>query len=66
MVGVAVQEIEQIDDRVVIRSDWLNGVERTVYLDGREHPPISERFQQGHSVGRCDLDLAERYLRESR
>jgi uncharacterized protein DUF6152 len=43
----------KLDDRVVIRSDWL-GAERTVYMDGRDHPPANERFLQGHSTGRWE------------
>jgi hypothetical protein len=48
-----VHEIVQLDDRIVIRTDWM-GAERTIYLDGRSHPPIGERFQQGHSIGRWE------------
>ena len=43
----------QLDDRIVIRIDWL-GAERTVYMDGRDHPPSSERSLQGHSTGRWE------------
>jgi hypothetical protein len=43
----------QFTDRVAIRIDWL-GAERTVYMDGRDHPPPTERFLQGHSTGRWD------------
>ena len=45
--------LTQANDRITIRSDWL-GVERTVYLDGRDHPPSSERSLQGHSTGRWE------------
>jgi Family of unknown function (DUF6152) len=45
--------LAQYKDRVAIRSDWM-GAERTVYMDGRDHPPSSERFLQGHSTGRWD------------
>jgi hypothetical protein len=38
------------DDRVEMKIDWLDS-ERTVWLDGREHPPASETFQHGHSIG---------------
>jgi hypothetical protein len=54
MVHTVVHEIEQLDDRLVIRTDWLGGVERTIYVDGRAHPPVTEQFQQGHSVGRWE------------
>jgi hypothetical protein len=37
-------------DKVIIRTDWMD-TNRTVYLDGRKHPPASELFQHGHSVG---------------
>lgn len=40
-------------DRVVMKVDWMDS-ERTVYLDGRKHPPASETFLQGHSVGRWE------------
>jgi hypothetical protein len=45
--------LTQLNDRVVIRSDWL-GAERTVYMDGRDHPPANERSLQGHSTGRWE------------
>jgi hypothetical protein len=40
-------------DRVVMDIDWMDS-ERTVYLDGRAHPPASQTSLQGHSVGRWD------------
>jgi hypothetical protein len=43
-------EFERLDDRIAIRSDWMDA-ERTVYLDSRDHPPRDERFAQGHSIG---------------
>jgi hypothetical protein len=57
MVHPVVHEIEQLGDRIVIESDWLGGVERTIYLDGLEHPPNAERFQQGHSFSRWEGDV---------
>ncbi|HEY0963915.1 MAG TPA: DUF6152 family protein [Pseudomonadales bacterium] len=45
--------IDVQDDRVEIFVDWLDS-KRTVWLDGREHPPASETFQHGHSVGRFE------------
>ncbi|MGI9258498.1 MAG: hypothetical protein ACR2QQ_06670, partial [Gammaproteobacteria bacterium] len=30
--------------------------ERVVYMDGRAHPPVSERFHEGHSTGSWDAD----------
>lgn len=46
--NIAVQK-----DKVVIKIDWMDTT-RTVYLDGRKHPPASELFQHGHSVGHWD------------
>ena len=43
-------EIEILDDRVLIRSEFY-GVERTIYTDGRGHPAEGPRTIQGHSVG---------------
>jgi hypothetical protein len=41
------------DDRVEMFIDWLDS-NRTIWLDGREHPPASETFLHGHSVGHFD------------
>ena len=38
------------DDTITIRSQFFDE-QRTVYMDGRPHPPASERFHEGHSVG---------------
>ena len=43
-------EIEILDDRVLIRSEFY-GVERTIYTDGRGHPAQGPRTIQGHSIG---------------
>lgn len=45
-------------DRVVMDIDWLDS-ERVIWLDGREHPPASETFLHGYSVGRWDGDALE-------
>ena len=37
-------------DRVVMKVDWMDS-ERTIYLDGRKHPPASQTSLHGHSVG---------------
>jgi hypothetical protein len=37
-------------DKVVIKIDWMDTT-RTVYLDGRKHPPASQQSLNGHSVG---------------
>jgi len=42
-------------DRVVMKVDWMDS-ERTIFLDGRQHPPASETFLHGHSVGRWEGD----------
>ena len=42
-------------DRVVMKVDWMES-ERTIYLDGRKHPPAGETFLHGHSVGRWEGD----------
>lgn len=43
------------DDRVVMTVDWM-GAEREIWLDGRAHPPRSETFLHGHSVGHWEGD----------
>jgi len=40
-------------DKVIIKVDWMDTT-RTVYLDGRQHPPASQQFLHGHSVGRWE------------
>jgi hypothetical protein len=40
-------------DRVVMKVDWMD-TERTVWLDGRAHPPASQTFLHGHSTGKWD------------
>jgi Family of unknown function (DUF6152) len=40
-------------DHVVMKVDWMDS-ERTVYLDGRAHPPATQTSLQGHSVGRWE------------
>jgi hypothetical protein len=42
-------------DRVVMNVDWM-GSERTIFLDGRQHPPAAQTSLHGHSVGRWDGD----------
>lgn len=43
-------KIEVFDDRVEMDVDWLDS-KRVIWLDGREHPPASETFLHGHSIG---------------
>lgn len=38
------------DDTIMIRSQFFDE-QRTVYMDGRSHPPATERFHEGHSIG---------------
>jgi hypothetical protein len=52
----AVLVLERAADHVAIKTDWL-GAERTVYTDGRAHPPAQERFPQGHSTGKFEGDV---------
>jgi hypothetical protein len=42
-------------DRVVMKVDWMAS-ERTIFLDGRAHPPASQTFLHGHSTGRWEGD----------
>jgi len=42
-------------DKVVMNVDWM-GAQRTMYLDGRKHPPVTETSLFGHSVGRWEGD----------
>ncbi len=51
----AASVFQQLNDRILFKSDWMRA-ERTIYMDGRDHPPASETFPQGHSVGRWDDD----------
>ena len=48
--GLYLSEIELRDDLVLIRNEFYN-TERTIYLDGRDHPQDGERTLQGHSLG---------------
>lgn len=43
-------------DRVVMKVDWMDS-ERTIFLDGRRHPPASATSLHGHSVGRWEKDV---------
>lgn len=43
------------DETITIRTDYWDET-RTVYMDGRGHPDISERFQTGHSIGSWEGD----------
>ena len=43
-------------DRVVMKVDWMDS-ERTIWLDGRKHPPAAQTFPYGHSVGKWEGDV---------
>ena len=45
---------------------FAEGVTRTVYMDGRQHPGPHEIFMQGHSVGRPCTRCASRLRRTRR
>jgi hypothetical protein len=46
-------QILQSRDLVVIRHEMMHDV-RTIYLDGRPHPPPGVQWLAGHSVGRFE------------
>ncbi len=43
------------DGSLTLRSQYFDMV-RTVYMDGRSHPPANQLFHEGHSVGRWEGD----------
>jgi hypothetical protein len=49
-------EIHEATETIDIRSQYFD-VERTVFMDGREHPPADERSHQGHSIGWWEDDV---------
>ncbi len=50
-------QIEFIDaaETISIRTQHFDG-ERTIYMDGRDHPPSAFRSHEGHSIGRWEGD----------
>ena len=48
--------INEDEETVEIRSEYFDD-ERTVYMDGREHPETSERTHAGHSIGWWEDDV---------
>lgn len=50
MTDLYLAQVELQDEVVILRNEFYN-TERTVYLDGREHPANGERSVQGHSIG---------------
>lgn len=55
-VGLYVNEIELGEDAIVIRSEFFDS-DRTIYMDGRGHPPDGQRTHLGHSVGHWENDV---------
>jgi len=51
----AATRFEQLDDRIVFKSDWLSA-ERTIYMDGRDRPSRDETYSQGYSLGHWEGD----------
>lgn len=51
-------EIEFVEDEqvIMIRSQYVDQ-ERTVYMDGRQHPPQDQRTHEGHSIGWWEGDV---------
>jgi Family of unknown function (DUF6152) len=50
MLYTTVFDVNLETDRLTIDGEWLS-FKRVIYLDGRAHPPASQRSPQGHSVG---------------
>ncbi len=46
-------EIEFGDEVIYLRNEFLNA-ERTIFMDGRDHPTNGGRSIQGHSIGRWE------------
>ena len=49
-------EYNEAGETIIIRSQFFDQV-RTVYMDGREHPPADERTHEGHSIGSWEGDV---------
>lgn len=47
--------LDEPEETITIRSQYFDEV-RTIYMDGRAHPPASELFHEGHSVGHWEDD----------
>ena len=59
--------IELLEDRVILRNEFLDS-NRTVWMDGRDHPEDGEYTIQGHSIGRWEgetLVVDTRYFEEN-
>ncbi|MBT5031275.1 MAG: hypothetical protein HOM55_03160 [Proteobacteria bacterium] len=53
---IVINEGNEGEETITLRSQYFDSV-RTIYMDGREHPPASEQFFEGHSVGRWEDDV---------
>ena len=49
-------QFNEAEQTVILRVQYFDS-ERTVYMDGREHPDPSERFFDGHSIGHWEGDV---------
>ena len=43
-------------EAIIIRSQYFDE-ERTIFMDGRSHPPVNELFHEGHSIGSWEDDV---------
>jgi hypothetical protein len=48
-------EFDANAETVMIRGQFFDE-ERTVFMDGRGHPALGERFHEGHSIGRWEAE----------
>jgi hypothetical protein len=49
-------EFRDENETIIIRSQFFDE-ERTVYMDGRQHPRANELFHEGHSIGWWEDDV---------
>ena len=49
-------KFNEIEKTITIRSQYFDQ-ERTVYMDGRNHPDAGTRFHEGHSIGSWENDV---------
>jgi len=50
-------EIEFGDEQIIMIRIQYFDQERTIYMDGRQHPPVNERTHEGHSIGWWEEDV---------
>ncbi|MGI9260264.1 MAG: DUF6152 family protein [Gammaproteobacteria bacterium] len=48
-------ELDDAAETITIRTQYFDA-ERTIYMDGRDHPPTAFRSHEGHSTGRWEGD----------